>query len=216
MTNTLSRSPAEVREVLYEFSLAKEVPDAELLDEFVRRYPEHADSLTDFAVALVVDSLRREKADEPAIDATAVSPAVSRAMSTFQNALYANRATQEAKAVQRTAMVSLVNPFDALDRQAFRKLAKDLNANAVFVCKLRDRQIDPKTMTKGFVEFVAEKLRVIADGLATFFAGDGQATLQPQFLKADEKVEVKTKQSFEEAVRSSELSDEQQRFLLGL
>ena len=44
-----SRSAATLRDALYELSLARQVPDATLLDEFVRRYPEHAEDLTDFA-----------------------------------------------------------------------------------------------------------------------------------------------------------------------
>ncbi len=52
--NTLTRSPTPLRDVLYELSLAKDLPDAELLDEFIRRYPEHARALTEFAIELVI------------------------------------------------------------------------------------------------------------------------------------------------------------------
>ena len=56
MMDTLHRSPVPLRDILYEFSIAKDVPDAELLDEFTRRYPEYADALTEFAVELLVDT----------------------------------------------------------------------------------------------------------------------------------------------------------------
>jgi hypothetical protein len=85
-TSTLSHTPAALRDVLYELSLAKEVPDADVLDEFVRRYPEHAESLTEFAILLVVNSVSGEESTEVAVDTSLVSPAVSRAMSKFQNA----------------------------------------------------------------------------------------------------------------------------------
>ena len=42
---------------MYAMSLAKAVPDAELLDEFARRYPQHADALTEFAIELAIDAL---------------------------------------------------------------------------------------------------------------------------------------------------------------
>ena len=42
---------------MYAMSLAKAVPDAELLDEFARRYPLHADALTEFAIELAIDAL---------------------------------------------------------------------------------------------------------------------------------------------------------------
>jgi hypothetical protein len=216
MTNTLSRTPAPVRDVLYEFSLAKAVPDAELLDEFVRRYPEHAAVLTDFAIELAVDSLRPEEPVNAAIDMANVSAPVSRAMSTFQNALYANRAARSAAVAQKQSQaVAVDNPFALLERKAFRQLAQDLNANAVFVCKLRDRQIDVGTMSEGFLKFLADKLSVLAEALATFFAGRAPVA-QPQFYKAEEKPKAGAQQTFAEAVRSSGLTEEQQRFLLRL
>jgi len=49
-----NRSAATLSDALYELSLAQRVPDAPLLDEFVRRYPEYADDLTDFAIILFV------------------------------------------------------------------------------------------------------------------------------------------------------------------
>jgi hypothetical protein len=80
------QTPIALQDVLYELSLARDVPDPELLDEFVRRYPEHAVVLTDFAVELAVDSLRPNAA-EATVDASLLSAAVTRAMSKFQSAL---------------------------------------------------------------------------------------------------------------------------------
>jgi hypothetical protein len=40
MTRTLPQSPTPLRNVLYELALAKPAPDAALVDEFVRQYPE--------------------------------------------------------------------------------------------------------------------------------------------------------------------------------
>ncbi len=215
MSHTHTESPAPLRDVLYEFSLAKEVPDAELVNEFARRYPEHAEEITQFAIELVVASLRPDPAEERVVT-TAVSPMVSRAMSTFQNALYANRAKATAPIENTSFAVAVENPFANLDRKAFRQLARDLNANLVFVCKLRDRQIDPKTMSEGFLQFLADKMKVVRDTLEAFFAGGGRPVAQPQFFKADQKPEANVQQSFEEAVRGSELSEEQQHHLMSL
>lgn len=117
MTDTLHRSPVSLRDILYEFSIAKDVPDAELLDEFTRRYPEYADALTEFAIELVQESVNADQTAEPVADTTTVSPAVSRAMSKFQNALYARRSA-EATTEQHAAAVD--NPFATLSREAFR------------------------------------------------------------------------------------------------
>lgn len=83
----ISNHPATpLDEVLYQFSLAKPEPDAELIDEFVRRYPEYATAITDLAVSIVLDAARGrdEEDDAPAF----ASSAVSLAMSRFQNRLY--------------------------------------------------------------------------------------------------------------------------------
>jgi len=83
------RSTGAPRNAFYELALAERVPNAEQLDEFVRRYPEHARELTEFAIELALDAalsaidtgLELKPADE--------SLAVSQAMSRFQNRLYA-------------------------------------------------------------------------------------------------------------------------------
>jgi hypothetical protein len=212
MTDTLYRSPVPLRDILYEFSIAKDVPDAELLDEFTRRYPEYATTLTEFAIEIVQESVNADQTAEPAVDTTTVSPAVSRAMSKFQNALYARRSAEAATAEHA---VAAENPFAALNREAFRALARDLNANPVFLCKLRDRQISPSTMSEGFRRFVAETMKIGLDVLTAFLAG-GAPRLQMQFFKANSKPEAGSQQSFEDAVRSSDLSGEQQEFLLSL
>ena len=150
MATILTRTPTPLRDVLYALSLAKPIPDAEVLDDFVRRYPEYAAALTDFAIELVMDALSSEAVNEctPSETTTVVSPAVSRAMSRFQNRLYA---VQQAKA-ERSVTAPVENPFAALDRSSFRSLAQRLNANAVFLSKLRDHQIDPDTMPDSFCQ----------------------------------------------------------------
>jgi hypothetical protein len=188
---TATNPPTPLRDVLYAFSLAKPIPDARLLDEFVRRYP--------------------EQEAEPL-----VSAAVSRAMSRFQNRLFALRHGEAAgSATSPIASSSVENPFAALDRAAFRGLAKRMDVSTLFVAKLRDRQIDPDTMTRGFRERIAGELSVPLDVVVAHFAA--QAEAQPrQFYKAEQKPAVVARQSFEEAVRSSGLTAEQQRHLMSM
>ena len=51
-----TKDEPSLRDVLYEFSLSGHVPNAEVLDEFIRRYPEHATALSEFAIALALDA----------------------------------------------------------------------------------------------------------------------------------------------------------------
>ena len=93
MPYTNAKTP--LRDVLYAFSMTKPIPDAELLDQFIRRYPEYRAALIEFATDVAIDNLRvaidNLRGDDDALPenaATTVSPAVARAMSRLQNQLY--------------------------------------------------------------------------------------------------------------------------------
>jgi hypothetical protein len=212
---TLHNSPAPLNDVLYEFALAKETPDAELLEQFVRRYPAYAGPLTDLAVGIVLDSAGDED-DAVERAAAEVSPAVSRAMSRFQNRLFEVQQKPATPVVRaQSAPASVVNPFAQLGRQEYRALAERMHSNILFVGMLRDRQIDPATMTQGFRRRVAEEVQVPEEVLAAHWAAQAEAGTR-QFYKADEKPQAGPKLSFEDAVRQSGLSEEQQSYLLSL
>ena len=212
MSSMTSRSPTPLRNVLYELALAQPVPDAALVDEFVRRYPEYASDLTEYAIELALDAIfaRHEAVDTPV---AVTSPSVSRAMSRFYNRLYAVRKEANAKAAEATLAVE--NPFAKLTRSAMRALAQRLKASTVFVMKLRDRLIRGDTMTEGFLRCLAEELGAQLESLVVHFAAP--ALIQRGTLfKAETQPEAGEKQTFEEAVRSCGLTPEQQSYLLNL
>lgn len=216
MTSTMTLNPSSARDVLYEFALAKDRPDADLLEEFIRRYPQHAAELTDFAVSVALE-LYAESAEhsfEPVVlPRSGVSPVVSRAMSRFHNRLFEVkcRATENLRA--RAELPH--NPFSALDKAAIRKLARGLNASNLFVMKLRDCEVRDDTITEGFRRRVSEELQVPINVLAAHFAAEATVHTASRH-KSDEKPSAQPKQTFEEAVRSSGLTEEQQRYLLSL
>ena len=84
------------REALYALAMSESMPDAGVLDDIVRQYPQFSRELTKFAVELALDSLVEGEAAEAAADPTKVSPAVSRAVSAFHNRLYTLRRTGRA------------------------------------------------------------------------------------------------------------------------
>jgi hypothetical protein len=205
-----------LRDVLYGFSLEKAIPDAELLDEYARRYPHYAAALTDFAIEMIVDSATGE-IEDPAESATlTMSPTVARAMSRFQNRLFLARGARMAVGGPASSQAATVlNPFATLDRVNFRDLVSSLRANSVFVAKLRDREIDPGTMTDGFRQRVANEVKAPLNLVAAHFAASSE--IRPgQFYKSGGKPTATPKQSFQEAVKTSGLTEEQQRYLLGL
>jgi hypothetical protein len=212
MTSTLPRSPTPLRNVLYELALAKPAPDAALVDEFVRRYPEYASDLTEYAIELALDAItaRREPVDAPSAVTT---PSVSRAMSRFHNRLSAVRKESDARAA--TAAPAVENPFAKLTRAEIRALGQRLHANTVFIMKLRDRHINRQTMTEGFLRRIADELGVLLEMVIAHFAAPAYIPRGSHF-KAETRPEAGEKQTFEEAVRSCGLTPEQQSHLLNL
>jgi hypothetical protein len=213
MPYTNAKTP--LRDVLYAFSMTKPIPDAELLDQFIRRYPEYRAALIEFATDVAIDNLRGDDDALPENAATTVSPAVARAMSRLQNQLYAVRQIK-ARSAESKSLAVVENPFAKLDRDAFRNFSKRLHANTVFVGKLRDRVIIPETIPMGFKQRVADELNVPVDVVATHFAAQANMQSAQQRFKADQKPQVGAQQSFQEAVRSSSLTREQQQFLRSL
>lgn len=210
----LNASGTSLSDVLYEFSLARPMPDPELLDQFVRRYPKHAQALTDLAIDIVLDAARGDDDDAAENCERVVSKAVSRAMSRFQNKRFEVLQAREAAGSVPPPPV-LSNPFAKLDRDAFRTLARRINGNTVLVGMLRDREIDPQTIPESFTRRVANEMSVPPELLAAHFAGQTEMP-RGQFYKAEAKPSVSPKLSFEEAVRKSGLSEEQQSYLLNL
>src|SRR5438876_1345737 len=98
------------------------VPDAETLEESTRKYPAYADALTEFAVALLLDEAIPDEADADAgDDSDTISPAVSRAISHFQNAVYE---LENKPAAPVRSVVQPKNFLAEMDRARFRSVAK--------------------------------------------------------------------------------------------
>lgn len=199
-----------LRDAFYALSLAKPVPDAAVLDDLVCRYPEYASELTDMAIELALDSLCSDHDDEASSAATGASVAVLKAMSRFHNQLHAIKKAEERIS---KAKMELSNPFAALSREGMRALGQRLNVNTVFVLKLRDRLIDAQTMPEAFKRRVADELRTSLDVVVAHLSGQPIVAMNAHY-KAEQKPVAATKQTFEEAVRSSGLTSEQQTYLL--
>jgi hypothetical protein len=221
--------PAEVpqrsfEDALYLLSIEKDMPDAALLDEVIRACPEFSEELTDFAIDLAIDRCSNRIRDEEAVPSMAelenVSPAVSRALSRFQNCLHSVQTTTVSDSVIKTLhAVSLsreaVNPFAHLSRGQYRDIAKNLDVNTVFLSKFRDRQIVPTSIPVAFQRRLASEVDVPIELLAAHLAA-AQGAPHGQLYKADKKPSNQPQQSFEEAVRGSGLDQEQQKALLEL
>ena len=136
-----------LNDVLLEFAVAADQPTPQLLDEFVRRYPDYADDLAAFSVRFAAQAIR-EKAGSG--DAQEVSKddetSVLRAMSSFQNRLYElRRKDAGGTAPIQDAATDAGDPFDQMKVAGLKRLAHGLHANRTFALKVRDCAIKEET-----------------------------------------------------------------------
>lgn len=205
MTN---RELSSLRDAKYYLALCKSSPDAEVLDELVRSFPEHAQELTEFAIDLALDAIGESEESDTVVPEEN-SSAVSRAISRFHNRLYSERRSAESSSPPPT------NPFAAMGREELRDFARNINVNLPFVMKLRDRQIHADTIPDKFTQRVSKELDVPLDLVVAHFQAPPEIRVSARF-KSEEKPEANLKQSFEEAVRTSALTPQQQESLLAL
>jgi hypothetical protein len=206
-------------DVLYALAVAMPTPDPKTLDEFVRKHPQHAAALTEFAVELALNaqSIGDEEGDE-SFDGV-VSPAVSRAISHFQNVSFELEQRRlpddlEKKGLPETPK-SFGNPFTSLSTEGFRAYAAALGANSIFVMKLRDSRIEPESIyaRPGFCKVAADGLHIPVEALLAHVSSVPTVSAQ-QLHKSDSKPVAAKRETFEEAVRNSGLTPDQQRRLL--
>ena len=212
------------QDAVYTLSVEKEMPDAALLDEVIRACPEFSEELTDFAIDLAIDRctnrMREQEAAPSVAELENVSPAVSRALSRFQNCLHSVQTTAVSESVLPephggSKSRDPVNPFAHLSRDQYRNIAKNLYVTTVFLSKFRDRQIVPNSIPVSFQRKLAAEVDVPIELLIAHLSAP-QGVLQGQLYKAEKKPSNQAQQSFEEAVRGSGLGQEQQKALLEL
>jgi hypothetical protein len=218
MMNT--RDTSSESDVLYQFALSYGHPDAQQLDEFVRRHPRYADSLTTLAIELALDQVSSEVDEAMAtryVPNAATGAMLARAMSRFQNRLHEVRSTQTQATAPRAADLAERHhdPFASRTSGEMQIIVQKLDASPVFVMRLRDRGIDVETMPSGFIRRVAEILGESMDAMTSYFAAPAQLRANT-FFKSAVAPAAGRKLSFEEAVRMSGLTPEQQAQLLNL
>ncbi len=213
MMQAASRRHA-LEDVLYQFTLAHPSPDADAVEAYARDYPEYARDLTDLAIDLVIEARLPAVKDAVFARTDDDDMALERAISRFQNGLFV-QAQEPAANPAASVAPAPIDPFASLDKAGIRAVARALNANTVFVTKLRDRRIRPETMTPGFLAAAAQALNAANDDFRDY-VDQPRAMVGRRRYKSDVTPGAAEKETFEEAVRGSGLSPEQTAFLLSL
>jgi len=196
-------------DLLHEMALISEKPDAKVIGEYLRRYPQYAEEISDFAAELAATAIAGDVDDVIEPSTLGTSPAISKALSQLQNRLY------EVKQEQGTLKAPGQDLFAPLDPRQFRALAAELGMNAFFLSKVRDRTIEPETFTHGFRVKMADAMNVPEPVVAAYLSRQPSIPEHMSFL-SEQKPEASRRQSFADAVKSSNLTEEQQRRLLSL
>jgi hypothetical protein len=214
-----TRATSSENDVLYQFAMSYEHPDARTLDEFVRRHPEHADALTTLAIELALEQFEPEEAaaEEPAPLRPESAAMLDRAMSRFQNRLFEVRTAAEGVAVLSAAPRAAAprDVFASRTPEELQVIVVKLDASPVFVMRLRDRGIDDATIPGRFVSDLADALEEPEPMVQAHLAAPAQIRRQTYF-KSDVTPTAGRKITFEQAVRTSGLTPEQQARLLAL
>jgi hypothetical protein len=208
-----TRNPTPVlREVLIQFSVEQDVPDDEVLNSYIERYPQFECQLKKLALDLIEGS-RLDNLHAGEIDV--VDPRDA-AQALFYTSAFQHRYFEKTGRIFGEAAGdagTIESRFGSLDRLAYQSLASRLGINPLALNQLRDREIEAETIPRSFIERFAKEFNATVE-VALLFFNLPPAVSQLASFKSDEKPQSDTKESFESAISQSGLSAEQISFLM--
>ena len=172
-----------------EFALSDQEPLNDRLALFISAYPQYAASFA---------RLARE------LEAFHAAPATELTQSEASEQLLALQV-----AIRAVDAAGAADPFEMLSPAQLKGLAAHLNANSIFVTRLKDRLIDTAGMSEGFISAIAIFLSDSLENVRASLARPPQIAAGTAF-KVKGKPTAVPKQSFEEALKASGLTQEQQ------
>jgi hypothetical protein len=201
---------ANLESVLLEFRVEAGKPGPAILEAYCRRYPQYARELTDYAVDWLVDEAMA--ISEPANDANASSPIVSRAISRLYDRIREREAGKEIAVGQSRQQAR--NLFGELSVARKRTICDALGINMPLFAKFQNRLIDATSVPRAFLQRFAGELQDTVEDLLDYLKLPAMTNPAGEF-KAEGKPSVSAKKErFEDAVRASSLDDKQKQALL--
>lgn len=217
----IARDASSENDVLYRFAMSYQHPDADQLDEYVRRNPAHADALTALAIELAIEHANgpQEGSDAETYQVDSDTDAtLLRAMSHFQNRLFEAQTAQKGGIAEHPSVNSGRTPRDLFAHRSptqMQTLREKLDISPLFLKRLRDREIRATTIPPAFIRLIATAVEVVETEVTLYFAGRPQIAANVNF-KSDVTPTVGDQVTFEQAVRNSGMTPEQQARLLAL
>jgi hypothetical protein len=200
--NTKLRS---LDEVLTAFHMESDRPSPKILERYCRSYPQFVHEITEFAIEWA-------KLNSPLEQTIAETPVnkvlLSKTESQFQSLLYELDKERRDGSDNHSA---LSDPFASLDADEFERVASTIGVDVPLLAKIVYRQI--RDIPTKLVQRLAELLYRQKDELDRYFSLAASAPMEKSF-KARDKPIVVSKESFDSAVRSSNLTEDQKALLL--
>lgn len=208
-----TRKPTPVlREVLIQFSVDQDVPDQQLLDSYVERYPQFEPQLRNLASELMEASLSESECVD---DMDAIDPCDIEKASVYAS-VFQNRYFEETRRVfgdSREDGKTIETRLNSLDRSSYRSLASRLGINTLVLNQLRDREIDARTVPRRFMERLAHEFDATLEVVVSFLNLPPAVSQMASFRSGDKPQSV-SKENFKEALVRSGLGEEQIKSLL--
>lgn len=181
--------------ILYAFAVEAK-HDRTTFERYLRQYPELSQELTDLLSELRLDEVGGSLAADTATRDWSVS---------WQR-------FRSCKPNPATIAVA-VSPFERFRGAAFVSLARTLNVSRSFLTAFRDGLVVASSIPDSFVSRFANATGLTAEAVRTFFSQPPTVLLGRQF-KANNTPAHQGQKTFEELVRASDMTEEQQRTLL--
>jgi hypothetical protein len=105
------------------------------------------------------------------------------------------------------------NPFEKLVSSSIKNLVAQLNINSLLFTRIRDRTIKPSSIPHQFIQLLAKHLGESEENLSNYLSGPPLIASSSAF-RASNNPTAETQIDFEEAVKTSHLSSEQEKLLL--
>lgn len=187
------------KEVLHAYA-AEPLHDRATLEAYVAQFPEHAEALADLHSELMLLPYRQEAASSSTYDA-----AIDRAWSLFQTG----------SILETKSDATVRGLLAVLDPGAFLAIASAIDVNPLFLSRIRDRAVAFATIPAAFVERLAVALKVAVGDMAKELQQPPMVHAGQRF-KSTQKPEAAAQISFDDAIRISHLTPEQQAKLRAL
>lgn len=196
------KKPADivVDDILYAFSVEKN-RDKDTLKKYLQKYPEYKEELIDLSIELLSAST------EQGFSRAGISKSASIAWDKFQ-AILPSSDPLSSNSIE-------FNPLATLDRPAFRSLAIKLGLNTLFLTMLRDRTIKGSTIPINFVILVSDAIGESVEVMKTALSGPPVISSATSY-KADAAPIAENQITFDEAINSSQLTEQQKAALMAM